>query len=101
MPISWELFQDYIRDLVEDVPIWVCVLALSIFVGGSALVLTVKGRKKEGHCQPCCFCLFIICSCFARQSSSEKQEPHCIMDSIPFGITKPLVMENGCCCLRR
>ena len=46
MPISWELFQDYIRDLVEDVPIWSYVLALCIFVGGSALVLTVKGRKK-------------------------------------------------------
>ena len=46
MPISWELFQDYIRDLVEDVPIWVYVLALCIFAGGSALVLTVKGRKK-------------------------------------------------------
>ena len=35
-----------LRDLVEDVPTWVCVLALSIFVGGSALVLTLKGRKK-------------------------------------------------------
>lgn len=47
MSISWELFQDSIKGLIEDLPTWVYVLALSIFVGGSALVLTVKGRKKE------------------------------------------------------
>ena len=42
----WMLFQDYIIDLVSSIPTWVYVLALSIFVGGSALILTVKGRKK-------------------------------------------------------
>lgn len=47
MQSGWELFQDYLKDLVENVPIWVYVIALFIFVSGSALVLTLKGREKR------------------------------------------------------
>lgn len=44
MPISWNLFCDYILDIVSSVPAWVYNIALGIFVGGS--VLLIRGGKK-------------------------------------------------------
>lgn len=64
MQNHWKVLRDYVKTGVYDVPIWLYVIALGVFVMGSAIAFIKKGRNKGLRISSRLFLFFYVAVLF-------------------------------------